>query len=58
MSARLRGLFWEMPPCLVCVTYTALGIQTNANTLAPQVPPALRPMFFGNYNSEAGLSQH
>ncbi len=29
----------------------------NANSTAPQVPPTLRPIFFGNYISEAGLSQ-
>ncbi len=25
--------------------------------MAPQVPPALQPIYFGNYSSEAGLSQ-
>ncbi len=47
----------EPSSCLVQVTHAASGIQTNANTMAPQVPPALRPTFFGNYSSEAGLSQ-
>ncbi len=42
---------------MVYTTHTASGIQTNASTTAPQVPPALRPMYFGNYSSEAGLSQ-
>ncbi len=42
--------------CLVHVTHTASGIQTNANTSAPQVPPALGPTFFGNYSSEAWAS--
>ena len=43
--------------CLVRVTHSAMGIQMNVNTTAPQVPPALRQTFFGNYSSEAGLSQ-
>ncbi len=43
--------------CLVRVMHTASGIQTNGNTSAPQVPPALRPSFFGNYGSEIGLYQ-
>ena len=37
--------------------HMASSIQTNSNTLAPQVPPTLRPTFSGNYSSEAGLSQ-
>ncbi len=28
--------------CLVRITHTATGIQINANTTSPQVPPALR----------------
>ncbi len=46
----------EPSSCLVRVTHSTMGIQTNANTLAPQVPPGLRPTLFGSYSSEAGLS--
>ncbi len=47
----------EPTTCLVSTMHAASGIQTNASTMAPEVPPALRPMYFGNYSSEAGLSQ-
>ena len=47
----------EPTRCTVYTTHAASGIQTNANTMAPQVPPSLRPMYSGNYSSEAGLSQ-
>ncbi len=47
----------EPTSCTVYTTHAASGIHTNASTMAPQVPPALRPMYFGNYASEAGLSQ-
>ncbi len=47
----------EPSDCLVYTTHAASGIQTNASTMAPQVPPAIRPTFFGNYSPEAGVCQ-
>ncbi len=47
----------EPTRCTVYTTHAASGIQTNANTIAPQVPPSLWSMYAGNYSSEAGLSQ-
>ncbi len=47
----------EPTTCLVRVTHTTSGIQMTANTSAPQVPPTLRPSFFGNYGSKIGLYQ-
>ncbi len=47
----------EPTHCTVYTTHATSGIQTNASTMAPQVPPALWPIYFGNYGSEAGLSQ-
>ncbi len=47
----------EPTPCTVYTTHAASGIQMNASTMAPQVPPALRLIYFGNYSSEAELSQ-
>ena len=47
----------EPTSCMVYTTHAASGIQTIASTMAPQVPPALRTIYFGNYSSEARLSQ-
>ncbi len=47
----------EPTRCTVYTTHAASGIQTNASTTAPQVPPTLHPIYFGNYSSKAGLSQ-
>ncbi len=47
----------EPTRCTIYTTHAASGIQTNANTMAPLVPPTLRPLYAGNYSSEAGLSQ-
>ncbi len=47
----------EPTSCTVYTTHAASGIHTNASTTEPQVPPALQPTYFGNYSSEAELSQ-
>ncbi len=47
----------ELTSCKVYTTHAASGIHTNASTMEPQLPPALRPIYFCNYSSEAGLSQ-
>ncbi len=47
----------EPTSCVVYTTHAASGIHTNVSTMAPHVPPALWPIYFGNYSSEAGLSQ-
>ncbi len=47
----------EPSSCLVRLTHAASGIQINANTKAPQMPPPLWSTFFGNYSSAAELSQ-
>ena len=47
----------EPTRCTVYTTHAASGIQTNASTMAPQMPPALWLIYFGNDTSEAGLSQ-
>ncbi len=47
----------EPTSCTIYTTHAASSIHTNASTMAPQVPPALRPIYLGNYSSEVGLSQ-
>ena len=44
----------EPTSCTVYTTHAASSIHMNASTMAPQMPPALRPIYFDNYASEAG----